>query len=261
MARYQLRLAYDGTQFFGFQRQGNTRTVQSVFETVLRELGWQEEAILFAGRTDTGVHAAGQVVVFSLEWPHGDEKLIKAINAKLPEDAAVREIHRVAADFHPRYDAASRSYLYRIYQHPQRDPLADRFAWQQWPMLDLERLNQGASLLIGKHDFAAFGRAMKPGASTFREVRQSHWGEENGQLQYFIEANAFLYHMVRRSVYVLVQFARGKISEVELRKGIEEAIPMKPGLAPARGLSLIEVSYPLQKSSRKGDEEILDNIA
>ena len=77
MARYQLRLAYDGTEFFGFQRQGNTRTVQSVFEGALRELGWQEETILFAGRTDTGVHASGQVVVFALDWQHGEERLLE----------------------------------------------------------------------------------------------------------------------------------------------------------------------------------------
>jgi tRNA pseudouridine38-40 synthase len=261
MARYQLRLAYDGTQFFGFQRQGKTRTVQSVFETVLREIGWQEEAILFAGRTDTGVHASGQVVVFSLEWSHGDEKLIKAINAKLPGDVAVREMTRVDADFHPRYDAASRSYLYRIYQQPERDPLQDRFAWQQWPKLDLERLDTAASMLIGKHDYAAFGRAMKPGASTIREVMQSCWNETDGQMQYLITGNAFLYHMVRRSVFLMVSFARGKINETDLRKGVEEAIPMRPGLAPARGLSLIEVRYPLQKSSHNGDAEILDNIA
>ena len=105
MERYQLILAYDGTDFFGFQRQGNTRTVQQVVEKALSELGWQEETILFAGRTDSGVHASGQVVSFSLVWQHDDVDLVNALNAKLPADAAVRDITQVKAGFHPRYDA------------------------------------------------------------------------------------------------------------------------------------------------------------
>jgi tRNA pseudouridine38-40 synthase len=261
MARYQLRLAYDGTEFFGFQRQGNTRTVQSVFETVLRELGWQEETILFAGRTDTGVHASGQIVVFALDWQHDDETLLKALNAKLPPDAAVKVLTRVEAEFHPRYDASSRSYLYRIYQRPERDPLQDRFAWQRWPALDLERLNLAASILMGKHDFSAFGRAMKPGASTIREVILSQWTEQEGQLQYQIEANAFLYHMVRRVVFLQVQFAKHKLSEVDLHNGVFHTQAMKPGLAPAKGLTLAEVKYLQNRQATIENVEILDNMA
>jgi tRNA pseudouridine38-40 synthase len=260
MARYQLRLAYDGTEYFGFQRQGNTRTVQSVFESVLRELGWQEETILFAGRTDTGVHASGQVVVFELDWKHGDDVLIKALNAKLPSDAAVDKISRVDADFHPRYDASSRTYIYTIYQKPERDPMMDRFAWRVWPELDLERLNQAAGILMGRHDFSAFGRAMKPGASTTREVISSQWNRTD-KLQYIIEGNAFLYHMVRRTVFVQVQFARYKLSEEDLRNGVMNAQPMSPGLAPSRGLNLSSVRYPEDKQRTVENVEILDNIA
>jgi tRNA pseudouridine38-40 synthase len=261
MARYQLRLAYDGTEFFGFQRQGNTRTVQSVFENVLRELGWHEESILFAGRTDTGVHASGQVVVFALDWQHEDEKLLKALNAKLPPDAAVDALTRVEAEFHPRYDASSRCYIYKIYQQPERDPLQDRFAWQQWPALDLERLNQAASILVGKHDFSAFGRAMKPGASTLREVILSQWSQQQNRLQYQIEANAFLYHMVRRIVYIQVQFAKSKLLEEDLRSGVYHSQTMKSGLAPAKGLNLAEVRYLTNKQESIENSEILDNMA
>jgi tRNA pseudouridine38-40 synthase len=261
MARYQLRIAYDGTEFFGFQRQGNTRTVQSVFENVLRELGWQEESILFAGRTDTGVHASGQVVVFALDWQHEDEKLLKALNAKLPPDAAVDALTRVEAEFHPRYDASSRCYIYKIYQQPERDPLQDRFAWQQWPALDLERLNQAASILVGKHDFSAFGRAMKPGASTLREVILSQWSQQQNRLQYQIEANAFLYHMVRRIVYLQVQFAKNKLLEEDLRSGVDHGQTMKSGLAPAKGLNLAEVRYLKNKQESIENSEILDNMA
>jgi tRNA pseudouridine38-40 synthase len=260
MARYQLRLAYDGTDFFGFQRQGNTRTVQSVFESVLRQIGWQGETILFAGRTDTGVHAAGQVVVFDLDWHHADALLIKALNAKLPQDVAVEDLARAEAEFHPRYDASSRRYVYTIYQTPLRNPLQDRFAWHVWPELDLEKLDLAAAMLLGRHDFSAFGRAMKPGASTTREVMLSRWSKSNSSLTYEVEANAFLYHMVRRLVYVQVQVARQKISQDELRQGIETGTLLKPGLAPSRGLVLAGVTYPARKQDEI-DSEILDDMA
>jgi tRNA pseudouridine38-40 synthase len=261
MARYQLRLAYDGTDYFGFQRQGNTKTVQSVFESVLREIGWVGDTILFAGRTDTGVHASGQVVVFDLDWHHSDALLIKALNAKLPEDIAVEDLGRAEAEFHPRYDASSRRYVYTIYQLPIRDPMIDRFAWHIWPELDLQRLNRAAMVMIGTHDYSAFGRAMKPGASTTREVMRSHWACTDSRLTYEVEANAFLYHMARRLVFVQVQFALQKITEAELSLGIHSGQQLKPGLAPAKGLALTEVTYATRKQVKIVDSEILDDMA
>ena len=123
MARYQLILAYDGTDFSGFQRQGKARSVQQVVETALHHLDWQEDTILFAGRTDAGVHASGQVIVFSLDWLHEDATLVNALNAWLPADVVVQSIMRTEADFHPRYDASSRIYNYNIYHLPQDQPL------------------------------------------------------------------------------------------------------------------------------------------
>ena len=261
MAHYQLRLAYDGTDYFGFQRQGETRTVQSVFESVLRELGWEESSILFAGRTDTGVHATGQVVVFSLNWQHSDEALQKALNAKLPADSAVENLTKVEAEFHPRYDASSRSYVYNIYEDPVRVPLFDRYAWRVWPDLELDLLNQAAVVLLGRHDFSAFGRAMKPGSSTIREVMLSQWLRDGNRLRYEVEANAFLYHMVRRIVFLQVQFAKGKLTAKDLQEGVNMCRPMKPGLAPANGLILANVKYPNQKQVKIVNSEILDDMA
>jgi len=261
MAHYQLKLAYDGTDYFGFQRQGNTRTVQSVFESVLQELGWQGEKILFAGRTDTGVHASGQVVVFDLDWHHADALLIKALNAKLPPDAAVESLGRAEAEFHPRYDASSRRYVYNIYQTPMRNPFFDRFAWHIWPALEIERLNQAAEIVTGRHDFSAFGRAMKPGATTTREVMVSRWTLKDSSLTYEVEANAFLYHMVRRLVFVQVRCAQNRITLDEIRAAVQDGSSMKPGLAPARGLVLAEVTYPQHKQEDIVDREILDDMA
>jgi tRNA pseudouridine38-40 synthase len=261
MAHYQLKLVYDGTDFFGFQRQGKTRTIQSVFEGVLSEIGWEGDTILFAGRTDTGVHATGQVVAFDLDWHHTDALLIKALNAKLPSDVAVESLRKAEADFHPRYNASSRRYVYNIYQTPIRAPMVDRFAWHIWPALDLDALNEAAALFLGRHDFSAFGRAMKPGASTIREVMLSRWTQNGSSLAYEVEANAFLYHMVRRLVFVQVAHARKKITREEILNAIETGKENKSGLAPSRGLTLTEVTYPPDKQVEVENSEILDDMA
>ena len=129
MARYQLTLAYDGTDFFGSQRQAKRRTIQGEFEKALCKLGWTGRSVLMAGRTDTGVHATGQVTAFDLDWSHSDEELVRALNAALPADMAVHQARMVHAKVHPRFDALSRRYRYRLFCQPLRDPLWERFAW------------------------------------------------------------------------------------------------------------------------------------
>ena len=261
MARYQLILAYDGTEFFGFQRQGATRTVQKVFEATLAQLGWQGKTIQFAGRTDTGVHASGQVVVFDLDWNHSCEKLKAALNAKLPDEMAVSGVSLAGADFHPRFDALSRTYHYTVYHRPERDPMQDRFAWRIWPELDGEKLSEAAALLLGTHDFSAFGRAMKPGSSTVRTVLESEWLPTPTGWEYHIKANAFLYHMVRRCVYLQVQAACAKMDLAAFHRGVHEQAAMKPGLAPAKGLNLWEVEYPSEKQVDVGSTNLEDDVA
>src|SRR5512138_3419368 len=122
MARYQLTLAYDGTDFFGSQRQAKRRTVQGELEKALCKLGWVGRSVIMAGRTDTGVHATGQVASFDLDWSHPDEELLRALNAFLPGDLAVQQAQIVDARFHPRFDATSRRYCYHLFCQPVRDP-------------------------------------------------------------------------------------------------------------------------------------------
>jgi len=253
MALYKLILAYDGTDFSGFQRQGKTRTVQLVVENVLRELGWQQSTLLFAGRTDAGVHASGQVAAISLDWQHSSANLAKALNARLPGDVSVMEVTLAEAEFHPRYDASSRKYHYHLYQLPARQPLLERYAWRIWPELDPKRLERTAGMFIGWHDFCAFCRAMKKGGSTIREVYTSQWVKTPGW-RYEVEANAFLYHMVRRMVFIQVQAASGA-DESEIETALREGRPLKPGLAPAQGLFLVNVSYAGLTRERCEDEK------
>lgn len=243
MARYQVILAYDGTDFQGFQRQAKTRTVQGVVEAALASLGWQGHAILFAGRTDTGVHGEGQTIAFELEWPHSPETLGRALNAHLPVDVAVRSVREAAPEFHPRFDARGRTYHYTIYCEPTRDPLRDRFAWRVWPAADLALLQQAARLLPGVHDFAAFGTPPRVGGHTIREIYRTSWEPQAGGLLFEVSANAFLYHMVRRMVYLQIQIAQRRLELEHLAQAVNAAQPQPPGLAPAQGLVLKQVLY------------------
>src|SRR3990172_13444879 len=177
MAHYQIILAYDGTEFQGFQRLSGSRTVQGVVEAALRRINWQGKAILTAGRTDAGVHASGQVIAFDLVWKHSAATLLKALNAGFPASIAAKEAHLAGADFHPRYDARLRCYEYRLICQPQRDPLRERYAWRVWPPVKLGRLQKAARALRGEHDFGAFGSPAKPGGSTVRKVRQASWSK------------------------------------------------------------------------------------
>ncbi len=257
MALYQLILAYDGTDFSGFQRQGKARTVQGELENALQQIGWAEGAILFAGRTDAGVHASGQVLTFGLDWQHSSADLTSALNARLPVDVSVLKVEKVKAEFHPRYDASSRIYRYTIYQAPVRHPLIDRYAWRIWPKLDESVLRETANVFLGRHDFSAFGRAMKPGSSTVREVKRTQWSGDEETLHFEIEANAFLYHMVRRLVYCQVQAARGNLLLQEIVDGLKTGKKVKPGLAPPQGLVLTRVVY---DGSRRGEVWMEENL-
>lgn len=241
MARYKVILTYDGTHFQGYQRQGLVRTVQAEMETALRGLGWQGKTVLSSGRTDSGVHAAGQVVAFDLDWQHSEEELARAINAHLPADAAVREARLAADDFHPRFDAVERRYQYRLIYAPYREPLRERYAWRIWPTLDVDQLQTAAGLLQGSHDFAAFGTPPVAGGSTVRYIYAADWTAEGDELRFTIRGNAFLYHMVRRLVFVQVQVGQNRLSLEEFQASLRTAHPLPPGLAPAQGLTLMEV--------------------
>jgi tRNA pseudouridine38-40 synthase len=243
MAHYQIILAYDGTLFQGFQRQGSARTVQAEVETALRKLNWQGRTILFAGRTDSGVHGSGQVIAFDLDWTHSPEELGRALNASLPKDVAAQSVALAADDFHPRFDATGRSYQYHIYCQPDRDPLRQHYAWRVWPAVDLNLLQQAASLLEGIHDFTVFGTPPRAGGSTVREVFKASWQSQASGLLFEITANAFLYHMVRRLVFLQVLVGQGRLSLDELAAGVQTAQPQPPGLAKPQGLVLTSVQY------------------
>jgi tRNA pseudouridine38-40 synthase len=255
MARYQLTLAYDGTDFFGSQRQAKSRTVQGELEKALSKLGWTGRSVILAGRTDTGVHATGQVASVDLDWSHSDTDLVHALNAALPADVSVKKAWVVSATFHPRFDAQSRCYRYRLFCQPLRDPIRERFAWRVWPAVEADILANAARLFHGLHDFSAFGSATTPKGGTVRTVMKAEWMQgEQDEWHFEVQADAFLYRMVRKLVFVQVAVAQGKFSAEAIARslagqaeaGSRREIPA--GLAPAHGLMLVEVMYPYVES-------------
>jgi len=245
MERYQVILAYDGTRFHGSQYQTDTRTVQNVFEDALSKLKWSGTPVLFAGRTDAGVHASNQVAAFDLDWNHSPFDLRNALNALLPRDVAIRNVLVKSSGFHPRFDAISRTYCYRIYYQPVRDPTRDRYAWRLWPKLDIIKLHAASELFVGTHDFSGFGRATNPGGNTNRNVLSTQWSQAGDEINFIITANAFLYHMVRRLVYAQMMVGKGNLSIVDLRRFLmSKETDLIRGLAPPHGLSLVDVIYP-----------------
>ena len=245
MERYQIILAYDGTDFHGSQFQTDARTVQGVLEGSLRRLNWPGKSVLMAGRTDAGVHAAAQVAAFDLEWKHSLVDLRNALNALLPDDVSVVQVFVRNPDFHPRYDAISRTYRYDFYTQAMRDPLLDRYAWRVWPKPDLGRLNSAAALFLGVHDFAGYGRPTRDGGSTIRNIISISWEMDADFFTLLVTGNAFLYHMVRRLTFAQVMAAQRKLELVELSRYLHNPKQkMIKGLAPAKGLTLIQVNYP-----------------
>jgi tRNA pseudouridine38-40 synthase len=244
MARYQVILAYDGSGFTGSQRQANSRTVQGEMERALRKLGWTDRTVLMAGRTDTGVHATGQVAAFDFEWAHSADKLLWALNKHLPSDLVIKKLLPVPADFHPRFDAVSREYRYRVFFEPIRDPLREKYLWRTWPAVDEDVLKQRASIFLGKHDFAAIGSRTTPKGTTVRTVTKAEWKKmPDGEWQFEVKADAFLYRMVRRLVFVQVAIAQGRCPVEKVQHALSKQGPLLAGLAPAHGLTLVEVTY------------------
>ncbi|MCI0552895.1 MAG: tRNA pseudouridine(38-40) synthase TruA [Anaerolineae bacterium] len=250
MARYQLTLAYDGTDFFGSQRQAKSRTVQGELEKALNKLGWTGRSVIMSGRTDTGVHATGQAASFDLDWSHADADLVRALNAVLPMDMAIQKAQMVHAKFHPRFDATSRCYEYKLFCQPLRDPIRERFAWRVWPAINSDALASTASLFLGTHDFSAFGSPTTPKGGTVRSVMKAKWTQtEKDEWLFEVQADAFLYRMVRRLVFVQVAVAQGKVSVERIAHALanqakaESRSAIPSGLAPAHGLTLVEVTY------------------
>lgn len=242
--RLKAVVAYDGTDYHGFQRQSPDRepSIQGTLEKALETIG-QSGAVTGAGRTDAGVHAGGQVIAFDVNWRHSLADLHRALNAVLPDSIAILELEQAADRFHPRYDAVSREYRYSLINTPVRDPLSIRYALHVPHPLDVVLMQRALSMLEGEHDFAAFGQPTV-GESTIRSIYRARLSAAAGRISIDVQANGFLYRMVRRIVGTLLMVGRGDLTDAEFARILESADPARAGPAAApHGLCLTKVNY------------------
>jgi tRNA pseudouridine38-40 synthase len=244
MRTFKITLAYDGTNFAGWQLQAGPRTVQGVLEESLHPIDDCRVIVHAAGRTDAGVHATGQVVSFALRSAIAPDALQRALNVRLPDDVRVMAVEEVAADFHARFHARSKTYHYAIWNGPVAPPQIRHFVWHVAQPLDLEAMQAAAGILVGEHDFAAFQAAGSDVASSRREVLVSRLSKADAQLVYEISGTGFLRHMVRNIVGTLVDIGRGRRSRDDMRRVLESRDRTQASAtAPAQGLTLHEVLY------------------
>ena len=243
--KFRSRVAYDGTPYSGFQAQPGRLTVQHELEAALQQITRRATRVVPAGRTDAGVHATGQVVHFLSGWRHEAEELERALNAVLPETVAVAELEEAVPAFHARYSARSRRYRYDIWNGPHRSPMRQRYTLHRARPLDAGAMHEALQLLVGTHDFRALAAGEEAETSTVRQVIRAACHREDELVRVYVEANAFVRHMMRRIVGTLLEIGEGRNPPGHLERVLRSRDKKLAGpTAPARGLCLIRVSYP-----------------
>jgi tRNA pseudouridine38-40 synthase len=247
---YRLTIQYDGTEFHGWQMQGGLRTVQGELTRVLSLLDGREVMVHGAGRTDAGVHAAGQVASVQLEREFTPLKLRGAINGNLAGDARVLEAAIAPDDFHARFSARGKTYLYRIFNAPFMSPFWSRYAHHEARALSLEKMQRAAACFPGEHEWAAFSAARSDVKTRVRTIKglevTENWSERGRGRLINISASAdgFLRYMVRSIAGTLLAAGRGELDETAIERMIASGERQREAVtAPACGLTLMRVHY------------------
>jgi tRNA pseudouridine38-40 synthase len=238
----KLVIEYDGTEFVGWQSQLNGRAVQDVLLRALQQIIGEKVTLIGAGRTDSGVHARGQVASFRTEKSIPSTKLHQALNGLLPQDVRIHDVDEVPASFHPRFDARQRRYSYSISTRPTA--LDRRTSWCVKYSFDTELISKSAEIILGKHDFSAFCKHEAEIENRICTVVRSHWTVSNGRMVYEIAADRFIHGMVRALVGTMVNIGRGHTPIEDFGEILASCSRAEAGsAAPARGLCLEEVLY------------------
>jgi tRNA pseudouridine38-40 synthase len=243
-ARVRLLVCYEGTAYLGWQIQPQGPTVQAALEGAFLRMTGGHTRMVAAGRTDTGVHARGQVVCFRHDTRHDPRALQKGLNAHLPEDIAVLEAGMVPDDFDPRRQAVGKHYRYRIHNHPVRPVFERRWRWHLKKTLDDEAMNRAVAYLVGEHDFSAFRAADCEAASAVRRIDDARWVRHGPLLELDVFGAGFLKQMVRAIVGTCVEVGRGALAPGALQEILASGDRGRAGpTAPACGLVLERVYY------------------
>lgn len=245
MKNYKIIIQYDGTRYKGWQGQKSTdATIQGKLEHVLSNMAGHVVEVIGSGRTDAGVHAAGQVANFKLEEHWSKEEIFATLNQYLPEDIAVISIEEVDERFHSRYQAIEKTYVYRIHNSKIPDVFGRRFSYQYEEKLDIERMKKAAALLTGTHDFASFCGNKKMKKSTVRTIYQIQVEKEKDDIVISYTGNGFLQNMIRILTGTLIEIGSKRREVEEIPKILDGKNRELAGYtAPPQGLLLKEVRY------------------
>ena len=244
MKRIKLTVAYDGTNYHGWQVQPNADTIEGELNKAISELTGEQIEVIGASRTDAGVHALGNVAVFDTESRIPGEKISYALNQRLPDDIIIQKSEEVDRDFHPRYQECRKTYEYTILN--RRFPLPEyrNTAHFDYGNLDIEAMKKACKAFIGEHDFAAFKSSGTSSKSSVRTIYNAEVVENNGRIIIKLTGNGFLYNMVRIISGTLLEVGQGTIKPEEIEKIIQEKDRKKAGKTlPPQGLYLVKVEY------------------
>ncbi|MBT8087740.1 MAG: tRNA pseudouridine(38-40) synthase TruA [Gammaproteobacteria bacterium] len=244
--RIALGIEYDGTGYSGWQRQNTGIGVQQRVEEALQTVANERVEVVCAGRTDTGVHATGQVVHFDTGSLRSDRGWLLGANSNLPDDISVTWVKPVPEEFHARFSATARSYRYRILNRLQRSALHRQRAWWVYQPLDAASMQEASQRLLGRHDFSAFRAAGCQASSAVREIESIAVTRERDWITLEVTANAFLQHMVRNIAGLLAEIGLGEQSADWASEVLQSRDRKRGGVAaPPHGLTLVAVDYPV----------------
>ena len=245
MKRIKLTIAYDGTNYCGWQIQPNGITIEEVLNKSLSRLTGEDIRIIGASRTDSGVHARGNVAVFDTETSIPAERIAYALNQKLPEDIVIVRSEEVALDWHPRYCDCTKTYEYHIYNADVPDPTRRLTTYFVSYRLDIEKMREAAGYLVGEHDFASFCNIRTNVESTVRTIYELQVIKNEEDVTIRIRGNGFLYNMVRIIVGTLLRVGRGFYTPEQVKDILEAKDRQAAGVtAPPQGLMLVGIEYP-----------------
>lgn len=241
--RYKITLSYDGSAFCGWQIQSNAPSVQETLQNALSTLLGDRVEVVGAGRTDTGVNAIGYVAHFDCDAAFEPKQICYKLNAILPKEIAISDIAQVSDDFHARFSATSRQYKYYI--HDRKDPFRNAFSWYCRYRMDMDRMNEACTLLLGTHDCSCFEKTGSDNATSICTVTYARWEKaEDGSLVFTIEANRFLRNMVRAIVGTLVDIGRGVHEPSYISELLEKGTRSDAGQSvPGHALFLSDIRY------------------
>lgn len=244
MKRVMLTVAYDGTNYNGWQLQPNADTIEARLNTALSDLLKEDINVIGASRTDAGVHAYGNVAVFDTNTQMPADKISYALNQRLPEDIRIQDSREVDADFHPRHCDSRKTYVYNIYNAKFPQPVNRLYAYFTYNQLDVDKMKRACEYFIGEHDFASFCSVGSQAKTTVRTIYDLHI-EQNGQmLSIYVTGSGFLYNMVRIIAGTLMEVGRGKLELGDVVTIIDSKDRSKAGpTAPACGLALYKYEF------------------